>query len=64
MSHAFSQVDVFSAAPLLGNPVAVVHGADDLIDEQMAAFARWTNLSARRVRPGSSCRSVASAWST
>ncbi|MBE7325662.1 PhzF family phenazine biosynthesis protein [Nocardioides sp. Y6] len=45
MSHAFSQVDVFSAAPLLGNPVAVVHGADDLTDEQMAAFARWTNLS-------------------
>src|SRR5690606_34006415 len=28
-----------------GNPVAVVHGADDLSDEQMAAFARWTNLS-------------------
>lgn len=43
--HAFSQVDVFSHLPLLGNPVAVVHGADDLTDEQMAAFARWTNLS-------------------
>ncbi|MAS54601.1 MAG: phenazine biosynthesis protein PhzF [Pimelobacter sp.] len=41
----FSQVDVFSAAPLLGNPVAVVHGADALSDEQMARFARWTNLS-------------------
>ncbi|WP_134767678.1 PhzF family phenazine biosynthesis protein [Nocardioides sp. 1609] len=43
--HALRQVDVFSAEPLLGNPVAVVHDADDLSDEQMAAFARWTNLS-------------------
>jgi PhzF family phenazine biosynthesis protein len=41
----FSQVDVFSAEPLLGNPVAVVHDADGLTDEEMAAFARWTNLS-------------------
>lgn len=41
----FSQVDVFSSEPLRGNPVAVVHGADDLSDDQMAAFARWTNLS-------------------
>ncbi len=41
----FSQVDVFSAEPLRGNPVAVVHDADGLSDEQMAAFARWTNLS-------------------
>ena len=43
--RAFSQVDVFSAEPLLGNPVAVVHDADGLTDDQMAAFARWTNLS-------------------
>lgn len=42
--HDFTQVDVFSAEALRGNPVAVVHGADDLMDEQMAAFARWTNL--------------------
>ncbi|VTU41386.1 Trans-2,3-dihydro-3-hydroxyanthranilate isomerase (plasmid) [Variovorax sp. PBS-H4] len=41
----FSQVDVFAPAALLGNPVAVVHGADCLDDEQLAAFARWTNLS-------------------
>lgn len=41
----FSQVDVFSSEPLRGNPVAVVHAADGLTDEQMAAFARWTNLS-------------------
>src|ERR1700754_1502463 len=43
--RAFSQVDVFSAEPLLGNPVAVVHDADGVTDDQMAAFARWTNLS-------------------
>ncbi|KQW43896.1 phenazine biosynthesis protein PhzF [Nocardioides sp. Root1257] len=41
----FSQVDVFSSEPLRGNPVAVMHGADGLTDAQMAAFARWTNLS-------------------
>ena len=44
-AYEFRQVDVFTSEPLLGNPVAVVHGADDLSDEQMAAFARWTNLS-------------------
>ena len=43
--RSFSQVDVFSAEPLLGNPVAVVHGADGISDEEMARFARWTNLS-------------------
>ena len=43
--RAFRQVDVFSAEPLSGNPVAVVHDADGLTEEQMAAFARWTNLS-------------------
>ena len=41
----FSQVDVFSAEPFRGNPVAVVHDADGIGDEEMAAFARWTNLS-------------------
>lgn len=41
----FSQVDVFAEEFLLGNPVAVVHDADDLTSEQMAGFARWTNLS-------------------
>ena len=40
-----SQVDVFSAEPMLGNPVAVVHDADNLSDDEMARFARWTNLS-------------------
>ena len=41
----FSQVDVFSDELTLGNPVAVVHDADGLSDDQMQAFARWTNLS-------------------
>ncbi|MDO5051581.1 MAG: PhzF family phenazine biosynthesis protein [Pseudoclavibacter sp.] len=44
-SHRFSQVDVFAGGPLQGNPVAVVHDADGLTDAEMAAFARWTNLS-------------------
>ncbi|HSC63436.1 MAG TPA: PhzF family phenazine biosynthesis protein [Caldimonas sp.] len=42
---AFTQVDVFTATALRGNPLAVVHGADALDDERMQAFARWTNLS-------------------
>ncbi len=41
----FTQVDVFTDRALLGNPLAVVHDADGLSDAQMAAFARWTNLS-------------------
>ena len=43
--RGFSQVDVFTATPLLGNPLAVVHDGSGLTTEQMAAFARWTNLS-------------------
>jgi PhzF family phenazine biosynthesis protein len=45
MTRAFRQVDVFTAIPYLGNPLAVVHDADGLTDEQMQRFARWTNLS-------------------
>lgn len=41
----FTQLDVFTAQPLRGNPLAVVHDADGLSDAQMAEFARWTNLS-------------------
>lgn len=41
----FHQLDVFSAVPLKGNPLAVVHAALGLDDRTMAAFARWTNLS-------------------
>jgi PhzF family phenazine biosynthesis protein len=45
VSHQFRQVDVFTDTPYLGNPVAVVLGADGLSTEQMQLFARWTNLS-------------------
>ena len=41
----FSQVDVFTAVPLKGNPLAVVVDAEGLSDAEMQAFARWTNLS-------------------
>ena len=43
--HRFTQVDVFTDRLTLGNPVAVVHDADDLTAQEMADFARWTNLS-------------------
>ncbi len=44
-TFCFDQVDVFTDRPLLGNPLAVVHGADALDDAAMQAVARWTNLS-------------------
>jgi PhzF family phenazine biosynthesis protein len=44
-SRAFAQVDVFSAVPYGGNPVAVILDADGLGDADMARIARWTNLS-------------------
>jgi len=42
---AFKQVDVFTAKPFLGNPVAVVIGAENLGTDQMQRIAGWTNLS-------------------
>lgn len=44
-SRAFAQVDVFSAEPYGGNPVAVVLDAAGLDEQDMARIARWTNLS-------------------
>lgn len=41
----FNQVDVFSSARYLGNPVAVVLDGEGLGAEEMRRFARWTNLS-------------------
>jgi len=41
----FSQINVFSADPVSGNPVAVIHDAEALSEDQMCALARWTNLS-------------------
>ena len=43
--RAFMQVDVFSATPYGGNPVAVVLDGAGLADEEMQRLARWTNLS-------------------
>ena len=43
--HRYTEVDVFTDRALKGNALAVVFDADGLSDEQMAEFARWTNLS-------------------
>jgi PhzF family phenazine biosynthesis protein len=42
---AFQQVDVFTAVPFKGNPVAVVLDGDAVSSEQMQTIAAWTNLS-------------------
>jgi PhzF family phenazine biosynthesis protein len=44
-SVRFKQVDVFTAVPFKGNPLAVIFDADDLDSAQMQTIARWTNLS-------------------
>ena len=44
-SLRFKQVDVFTAKPFLGNPVAVVIGAEALDTAEMQRIAGWTNLS-------------------
>ena len=44
-ARPFRQVNVFSADPLGGNPLAVVHDAEGLSEAQMGALARWTKLS-------------------
>ncbi|WP_313311650.1 PhzF family phenazine biosynthesis protein [Pulveribacter sp.] len=41
----FSQVDVFTATPYLGNPLAVVLDGEGLSDDEMQRFTNWTNLS-------------------
>jgi PhzF family phenazine biosynthesis protein len=41
----FKQVDVFTATPYFGNPLAVVLDGGGLDDAAMQRFARWTNLS-------------------
>ncbi|MFN8024384.1 MAG: PhzF family phenazine biosynthesis protein [Acidimicrobiales bacterium] len=45
MPRRFSQIDVFTRIAYRGNPVAVVHDADDLDEATMRGFAHWTNLS-------------------
>jgi len=44
-ARPFRQVDVFTAVPYKGNPVAVVLDGDGLSDTEMQDFANWTNLS-------------------
>lgn len=45
MALRFKQVDVFTSKPFLGNPVAVVIGAENLDTPAMQRIAGWTNLS-------------------
>jgi PhzF family phenazine biosynthesis protein len=44
---AFQQVDLFTAIPFKGNPVAVVLDADALSGEQMQPIATWTKRRSR-----------------
>jgi PhzF family phenazine biosynthesis protein len=44
-SLSFQQVDVFTAVPFKGNPVAVILDGDALSGEGMQSIAAWTNLS-------------------
>ena len=44
-NFAFTQFDVFTSRPLEGNPLAVVHDAAGLTDDEMQAIAREMNLS-------------------
>ena len=41
----YHEIDVFTAVPLKGNPLAVVHDAEGLSDAALQDFARWTNFS-------------------
>jgi PhzF family phenazine biosynthesis protein len=43
--YPFKQVDVFTRQPFMGNPVAVVIGAESLDTAAMQRIAAWTNLS-------------------
>ena len=45
MQFEFHTLDVFTAEPLGGNPLAVVLGADGLGDQRMQQVAREFNLS-------------------
>lgn len=45
MFRRYAVIDVFTARPLQGNPLAVVVDAQGLDSEAMQRFAAWTNLS-------------------
>lgn len=44
-SRPYQQIDVFTATPYFGNPLAVVLDGTGLDDAAMQRFAHWTNLS-------------------
>lgn len=45
MLRRFAQVDVFTAVPFRGNPLAVVLDGEGLDDDELLQIANWTNLS-------------------
>src|SRR5947209_10587552 len=45
MVHRFQLIDVFGVEDFSGNPLAVIHDADDLDSAAMQRMARWLNLS-------------------
>ncbi|MFZ4720323.1 MAG: PhzF family phenazine biosynthesis protein [Ilumatobacteraceae bacterium] len=45
MQRRFVEVDVFTALPYRGNPLAVVIDGEGLSTEEMQRFANWTNFS-------------------
>ncbi len=45
VQRRFAQVDVFTARPFYGNPVAVVLDAEGMSGAEMQRIAQWTNLS-------------------
>ncbi|MEL7197420.1 MAG: PhzF family phenazine biosynthesis protein [Pseudomonadota bacterium] len=45
MTMTCDLIDVFCDGPLSGNPLAVVHGADDLSSQQMLSLTQWLGFS-------------------
>jgi PhzF family phenazine biosynthesis protein len=45
MSRRYAVVDVFTATPMMGNPLAVVVDGEGLDEAAMQRLARWTNVS-------------------
>ena len=45
MNRRYATLDVFTARPLLGNPLACVVDGEGLSDDQMQQLTRWFNLS-------------------
>jgi PhzF family phenazine biosynthesis protein len=45
MTRPFELIDVFAETPFTGNPLAVVHAAEGLPDEDMVHITRWLNFS-------------------